>query len=154
IVPAAPHRHSHPEIVPFTTVISPPDSRILRDNLLRLRRVSEDDIELYRQFAYARTWNRSEGDDHGSAGFGVLDLIQNHVGLVLRVSLDVTLRRELFVSVHLDGEVDVRCARGIGDGLDGAKIVFAGGTGEEATKTLEVGVPLILVLMISAFGMD
>ena len=38
--------------------------------------------------------------------------------------------------------MDVRRTARVGDRLDGAEVVFAGGTGEEAAEALEIGVPL------------
>ena len=58
------------------------------------------------------------------------------------MALDITLGDELFLTFDSDGEVDVRCARPVGHGLDGAEHILAVGSSEESSEALEVTIPL------------
>src|SRR6185369_5427970 len=81
------------------------------------RREAEDDIEVGGKLAGLRLGDRGEVDNHGLLRLGIANAAEDAVALVLGMALDVTLGRELLLALHLDGEVDVRRAAGVGDGL-------------------------------------
>ena len=64
--------------------------------------------------------------------------MEDHVLGVLGLTLDITLGGPFLTALHFYGKVDVRSTAGIGDGLDGAEIILAGGAGEEAAEALEI----------------
>src|SRR5947209_7248807 len=67
-----------------------------------------------------------------------MHFVEDAVACVFWLAFDEALRDELLFALDLDGDMDVGRAARIGDGLDGAESVFAGGTGEEAPIALEV----------------
>src|SRR6266568_3293543 len=106
------------------------------------RRESHHDVESGGQFADARAFDGREIHRHRRARLWVTDFLINAVALILRLAFDVTLRRPLLAPFHFDREVNVPCASRVEHGLDGAKIVFAAGAGQEPAKALEVFVAL------------
>src|SRR5579859_7459111 len=105
--------------------------------LSALRREAEDDVEPGRQFADPRVLHRGEVHQYGVARLGV-DGPEDAVLVVLRLALDVALRRQQLLAVALDLEMDVRRPAGIRDRLDRAEVVFAVGSGQEAAEALEI----------------
>ncbi len=87
-------------------------------------------------------------DFDGLALSGVLDIAEDSIRGIEFVALDVALGGEEVLGVATDLEVDVRGAARVGDGFDGAEVVFTGGAGEEASVALEVGVAFGLVAVL------
>src|SRR5262245_56301000 len=96
--------------VPLSLCLSVSPS--LRLNLSAFRSEAEHDVEMRRQFADARLFDRREIDDDGFANFGIANALEDRVALVSRVSLDVALGSKLLLSFHFDGEVNMRRATG------------------------------------------
>src|SRR5947207_2309457 len=94
-------------------------------------------IESRGQFTGARAFQWIEWNGHGVARLLILDAFPDPILLVARVALDVALRDEFLLSLHLDRKMDVRRAAGVGDGFDRAEHVFTRRASEEAAEALE-----------------
>ncbi|MFM1944907.1 MAG: hypothetical protein RI897_3889 [Verrucomicrobiota bacterium] len=79
---------------------------------------------------------------------GIADITEDGVGGVEFVALDVALGGEEVLGFAADLKVDVWGAAGVGDGFDGAEVVFPGRAGEEASVALEVSVAFGLVAVL------
>ena len=104
-------------------------------------RGAEDDIEAGGEFADGRTVHGVKINGDEVARFCV-DIFPDAVLFVPCISLDVALGGEQFLAALFDLEMNVRGASGVRNGFNGAEIIFAGGTGEEAAEALEVCVAL------------
>lgn len=113
---------------------------------LRFRSEAEDDIEFGRKFADAGTFERIEWDNDGVANFFVADATEDTIAFIAGLAFDVALGGEFFTAFGFNSEMDVGSAARIRDGLDRAKEVFAGRTGEKAAEALEMGVSFVLVI--------
>ena len=106
------------------------------------RRKPEHDIPAGGEFAGLGSLERIEGERDALTLRGVLDAFVDHVVRVQFMALDVALGDELLLALDLHGEVDVRGARLIRHGLDGAEDILAVRTGEESSEALEITIPL------------
>ena len=106
---------------------------------------AEDDVEAAGFFTSLGSCNGVEVNRHGLLQLGIAQTPENKVPLVAWITLDITLGSELVSSLGLYRNVEVGGSAGIRHRLDGAKIVFAGGTGEEAAVTLKVFVELVAI---------
>jgi hypothetical protein len=99
---------------------------------------AEHDIEAGEQLAPAR--RLLEGDDQGGPRQWIVHASQQAVAGVFRGAGDVHLGYQRRLAVRGDGEMDMRCAAGIGHRLDGAKTIAAVTAGGEPPIALKVGV--------------
>src|SRR5262249_45997971 len=90
-------------------------------------------------------FERGEVNHYRLARLGVAYVSQHAVAGVLRMAFDVALSCEFVAPFGLDGEMDVRRAAGVRDGLDRAEQVFSGRTGQEPSETLKVRVAFVAV---------
>jgi hypothetical protein len=101
---------------------------------------SEDDIELGSEFSGFGIRDRFERDHEVLDWFS--EALDEAVFCVSLIARDEALGGEVAFVISVDGEVDVRSARSVGNGLDGAEIVTSIAAGHEASKALEVVVAL------------
>ena len=101
-------------------------------------------VEIGRKFTGSRSGNRLEVNIQRSPHLRVADALVNEVPAVARVSLYITLGRELLSSLALDAHVYVRSrSTRISFRLNRAEVVFTLGTGKKTTITLKILVKLV-----------
>ena len=119
---------------------------------------AEDDVELGSELSCLgiENWGKLYHEMFG----GFSETLDETILLVPLITGDKALSREGFFLAAIDPEVDVRGARAVGDGLDGAEVVAAIAGGHEAFEALEVVVALwsgeaaILAVDVGAFSID
>lgn len=96
---------------------------------------SEDDVEFGGEFTGFGSGDGFEGDHEVSGGLA--ELFEEAVLGISGVAGDEALGGEGALVIPVNGDVDVRGAGAVGDGLDGAEVIAAIAGGEEAAEALE-----------------
>ncbi len=106
---------------------------------------SEHYVEAACCFTCLGAGNALEVNGHRFLQLGITKTFEDKVSFVPWVTFDIALGIELFASLGLDGDVEMRSSSGIRHRLDGAEIIFTGGTREEPAIALEILVQLVAI---------
>lgn len=118
---------------------------------LPLRGETENEVELRGKFSKARTLQRREINSHRISLLWVLDVLPNAIRFVTRMAFDVALCNQQILVGLFDLKVHMWRSTGIRNWLDGTEQILASGTGDKASKALEVSV---LFFLVSRLGVE
>src|SRR5206468_3948266 len=90
------------------------------------RRDAQDQVEVSGEFADGRGLERGKVHCDGGPGLVCAQAAPDAIPVVARMAFDVALGRQEFAAVALDLEVDMGCAAGVGNRLDGAEHILTG----------------------------
>ena len=119
-----------------------------------LRGDAQDDVEIRAKFSDPRIGDRFEIDQQRFARRCIRDSSENSITFILCLTVDQHLGGADSFPVSTDRKMNVRCSSGIGDWLDGAKIVNAARIGKEASIALEIAIAFPSVVVVAAVDVN